>query len=127
MKASLTIEAAYIYPIIIMSTISMILYGFFIHDRLAVKSAAYKILISTYQADNREYPGQWTELCEKIRDEAGHVCLLNSSYRIYNNNESIAIEDSYGRSMNISFTGYRRCAFIRQYHAVFDALKSVGQ
>lgn len=127
MKASLTIEAAYIYPIIIISTIALILYGFYIHDRLATKSAAYKTLIQTYQADNLKYPEQSEELCSKIREEINSVCILNSSYRIYNNNEIIVIEDAYGHFMNVSFTGYQRCTFIRQYHTVFNAIKSAGQ
>lgn len=127
MKASLTIEAAYIYPVIIISTILMILYGFYIHDRLAVKSAAYRILISTYQADNREYSGQSAELCEQISEELDNVCLLNSSYHIYNTEESTVIEDIYGNSLSVSFTGYLRCTFIRQYHAVFSAFNSTGQ
>lgn len=129
MKASLTIEASFIYPMIIFSTIALIFYGFFIHDRLASKAFAYNNFLKEYLTDNKKYidsTSKFENIKNNIHDDLKEKCILNSPYKVFANanNNSILLKDFYGNYMEIKFSSYERCEFIRKYHSVFKIIKN---
>ena len=131
MKATLTIEASFIYPIIIVCSVVLIMYSFYAHDRLAVKSESYTILIKdffdgeTYSYDSKN--NDYSDLYNEINDILDEVNLLNSNYSIAYDTKTDTLSltnKRHGSSMNISFTNYERCTFIRRYYTIISAISS---
>lgn len=114
-KGSVTIEAAFIYPLIIFYIALLTLFLFYSHDKLTAKSDAYTTLISNYF--NNDAPFDEKILSETLKNH----CLLKSNYKVkYNNSSSsIDIEDNYGNVFSVSFSSYDKCDFIRQAHILF--------
>lgn len=119
MKGSVTIEASFIYPMIIIFTVLIILYGFHCHDRLAIKSFTYKSLItSNYDSDTNP---DTSAIQAGLKD----ICLLSGSYYVsYNQNKQyISVTDKNGNLLKIPFSGYERCDFIRKYYTILNIMK----
>lgn len=116
MKASVTIEASVIYPLIIIFTVIMIMYSFYAHDRLSCKAQAYKALIVSH------YDSAPSLDESDIQTMLKNVCLLSATYSVScnSNNDAITITDSKNRTLCVNFTGYERCDFIRKYYTLFS-------
>lgn len=120
MKASLTIEASFIYPMIITITFLIILYGFYAHDRLVIKSQCYRTLIS-----NMDSGGSAPDM-SLLQDNIEDTCILSLPYSLSydSDSETISVSDGCGSSMSISFTNHSRCEAIQRYHALMDIVSS---
>ncbi len=102
MKASVTVESAVIYPIIIAITCALILRGFYMHDRLSAKATAYTHLIKQYQTASTDYDSG------TVTGELSQVCLLSGSASVYSSDsQSITISHKLG-DFTVPFTHYER-------------------
>ncbi len=123
MKASITLESSIIYPMIIFISMMLILYTFFIHDKLSIKSNAYRVLMEDYSSNS-------ISSLSSIEESLNEKCLLSYTYNInYESDKNTISITSHPNtfpsfSTNLSFTNYERCSFIRQYYALFQLLHS---
>ena len=120
MKASLTIEASFIYPIIIIFIMLTIIYCFYCHDKVAVKANAYTSLVKSYFNEETTY--------DKSNFEASltSFCLLKGGYTCSYNEctKELSLMDNYGIIFNIGFSSFERCDFIRQYYCIIKQVMS---
>lgn len=119
MKGSITIEASFIYPMIIVFTVIIIMYSFYAHDRLSCKSHAYRALVvSHYSSGTAPVPSD-------IEDGLKDICLLSAGYSVSydSNKECISVTDSMHNTLSVYFTGYERCSFVRKYYTLFKLVK----
>lgn len=113
MNGSATIEASFIYPVIFTLMFFTILYNFYIHDKVALKSNAYSHMIKSY-FEVSSYDK--TDFVNSI----DNFCFLSDGYRFsYNKNtKKLCIMDKYGHFFNVPFSSYERCKFIREYYCL---------
>lgn len=119
MKGSITIEAALIYPIIIVFSVFIILYSFYAHDRLSIKANAYTSLIKTRY-----------ELCDSpdtsaLDSSLQNTCLLTGKYSSSydRDNKTLSVTDNNNMTLTVSFKHYERCEFVRRYSCLFKIIK----
>lgn len=116
MKASLTLESTFIYPIAILITCILIIYGFRLHDKLCSKSEAYIELIQLYSRPKQ------TLNTKDFTDHIDDSCLLSRSPRLkVYTREQIHLSHSTGQII-VNFSNYDRCSFIRKINATLDFL-----
>lgn len=113
MNGSATIEASFIYPVIFTLMFFTILYNFYIHDKVALKSNAYSHMIKSYFEESSY---DKTDFVNSI----DNFCFLSDGYRFsYNKNtKKLCIMDKYGHFFNVPFSSYERCKFIREYYCL---------
>lgn len=129
MKASFTLESSFIYPAVILISVLLIMYSFFVHDKIVIRSDTYRVLMENYyrhDEDADEY-----DISERLSEK----CMLNHSLSLqYDNNSDTLIASEAGLqkwnslSVKVSFTGYERCDFIRQYYTIINYIdKKLGK
>lgn len=123
MKASYTLESSFIYPVIVVISVILIMYSFFIHDKLVLRSDTYRILMEN------QYINTSDETVEAIETRLDDKCLLSHSFTVQYLDESdcLKITDNGTNkwssiSDSVSFTGYERCDFIRKYYMIISKL-----
>ena len=114
MKGSITIEASFIYSIIIVFIFLTILYNFFCHDKVSAKANAYTSLIKSYFNEESTYDKS------DYANSINNFCLLKDSYTCSYNKytKKLCLMDNYGNFFNVAFSSYERCDFIRQYYCL---------
>ena len=121
MKGSITLESSLVYPLIFFISVLLILYSFFVHDKLILKSDIYRILMEDYSSDS---PNAASDIEQRLNEK----CLLSYTYDIdyQTENNSISLQANSSSISNIwlklSFTGYERCDYIRKYFAILNLL-----
>lgn len=116
MKASLTLESSFVYPVTILITCILIIYGFRLHDRLCSKSEAYIELIQLYSSPQQAL--NTNDFINHIND----CCLLSRSPRLKAyTREQIHLSHSTGQII-VNFSNYDRCCFIRRINATLDLI-----
>lgn len=116
MKASITLESAFIYPLTIAITFTLIIYSFAMHDRLSSKATAYTHLIKQYQSDSVDTDAT------SLSKELSKVCLLSNSTSVYSYNlGEVHLKDRHGIT-SLSFSHYERCTFIRNSRAILQII-----
>ena len=113
MKGSVTIEASFIYPLILVLMFSTILLNFYIHDKVSTKANAYTYMVNSYFEDKNFDKTAYANSMEDF-------CFLSDTYTCsYNSNtKKLCIMDKYGHFFNVSFSSYERCNFIREYYCL---------
>lgn len=119
MKASLTIESSVVFPISIFVSILLILYSFFIHDIVVVRSDMYRILMENHCRNDDD--ADVYDICARLEDK----CLLTHNFtaKYEDQSNTLRLSDStssdwFSLTANVSFSGYKRCDFIRQYYTL---------
>ena len=120
MKASLTIEASFIYPIIIVFIMLTIIYSFYCHDKVAVKANAYTSLVKNYFNEKTTYDKS------NLETSLASFCLLKENYTCSYNEytKELSLKDNYGIIFNVGFSSFERCDFIRQYYCIIKQVIS---
>ena len=114
MKGSLTIEASFIYPIIISFIFLSIMCSFYFHDKVSSKANAYTSMIKSYFDEEKEYDKS------KFANSFDEFCFLKNSYTCSYNKytKKLCLMDKYDNFFNIPFSSYERCEYIRQYYCL---------
>lgn len=117
MKGSLTIEASFIYPILLIFIFFTILYNFYAHDKVAAKANAYSDMIHYYY-EEKEYDKT------NFINSLDNFCFLSDNYTCsYNKNtHKLCLQDKYGQFFNVPFSSYERCEFIREYYCLIKKI-----
>lgn len=124
LRGSFTLESSIIFPMTILISIFIILYAFFVHDKLVIKSSLYNILIEDY-ADGSSTSFSSTDITERLKTQ----CLLSHTYNLKYQSDKYALQlqttSSYNSHilLDLSFTGYERCDFIRKNYTFIKILK----
>ena len=120
MKASLTIEASFIYPIIIVFIMLTIIYIFYCHDKVAVKANADTSLVKNYFNEETTYDKS------NLETSFASFCLLKENYTCSYNEytKELSLKDNYGIIFNVGFSSFERCDFIRQYYCIIKQVIS---
>ena len=113
MKGSTTIEASFIYPLILILVFFTILYNFYVHDKVATKANAYTYMLKSYFTE-KDYTSS------DFNNSMDNFCFLPNSYTCsYNTLEKkLHLQDKYGHSFYVSFSSYEKCEFIRRYYCL---------
>lgn len=117
MKGSITIEASFIYPILLVIMFFTILYNFYIHDKVAVKSNAYTHMIKSYFEEKNFDKSTFENSMDSF-------CFLSNSYTCsYNKNtKKLCLTDKYNNFINVPFSSYERCEYIREYYCLIKKI-----
>lgn len=121
MKGSITLESSLVFPLIIFTSVLLILYTFFIHDKLVLKSDMYRILMEDYDNDS-------SASISDIENRLDEKSLLSYKYNINYSTDTNTIQLSTNSStlppfsIKLSFTGFERCDYIRQYYTLLHLL-----
>lgn len=120
LKGSITIESAFIYPIIIFFCMLIILYSFYCHDKVSVKANAYTSLIKSYFNEDTAYDKT------NFQSSLNSFCLLKDNYTSSYNKYSkkLCLTDRYGFFFNVGFSSFERCDYIRQYYCIIKQILS---
>ena len=113
MKGSVTIEASFIYPMVLIFMLFTILYNFYAHDKISTKSNAYTHMIKSYfNEDNYDQ--------KTFENSLDNFCFLSNNYTCsYNQiSKTLYLKDKYDHIFNVSFSSYERCKFIREYYCL---------
>ncbi len=102
MKASLTLEGTFIYPIIIGVTCILIIQCFNLHDRLSCKATTYTHLVKQYLSDDTS-----SDL-SSLTDDLSEVCLLHYAIGATNKNDDAVIVKHKLGDFIVSFSHYER-------------------
>ena len=118
MKGSLTIEASFIYPLVILLTCFTIMYCFYCHDKVSTKANAYTSMIKSYFSEEKSY--DQSTFTSSLDD----ICLLVNDYACsYNkNSKKLSITDTYGHSYTVSFSAIERCDYIRSNYCLIKTI-----
>ena len=127
LKASMTLESSFIYPIIIIVSVMLIMYTFFIHDKVAVQSGLYRILID--KNEDMTTDDSLNDSLDDICTQLESICLLTHSFDIKYLEDSGTLKltddstsDTTAITSSVSFSGYERCDYIRQYYAILSQI-----
>ena len=114
MKGTLTIEASFIYPIIITFIFLSIMCNFYFHDKVSSKANAYTSMIKSYFNEDKEYDKS------PFADSFNNFCLIKDSYKCSYNKytKKLCLMDKYGNFFNVPFSSFERCEYIRQYYCL---------
>lgn len=114
MKGSLTIEASFIYPIIIAFIILSIMSSFYFHDKVSSKANAYTSMIKSYFNEENEYDKS------QFVNSLDEFCLIKNSYTCSYNKytKKLCLMDNHDHFFNVPFSSYERCEYIRQYYCL---------
>ena len=113
MKGSTTIEASFIYPLILVLMFVTILYNFYVHDKVSTKANAYTHMIKSYFNESNFYKSDF-------ENSINNFCFLPNSYTCSYDTlrKQLNLQDKYGHSFSVSFSSFERCDFIRQYYCL---------
>lgn len=127
LRASLTIEASFIIPFIFTIFIFIIMFSFYLHDKIVVNSASYRALIyASYDlkhSDSSDYTNIYN--IQKIINSFP-IANYSSKPTISQEKDFLSIvTDFQGNSTIHSFSHFIHCDDIRKYSIIFKKIKEI--
>lgn len=118
MNASITVESSFIYPMLIIFTVTLILYNFETHDKLSLKATAYRYLLENNLQSNN------SKKLSELESSFTNVCLLTKEHTPYFNADSdtLFIDFDPTFSMTLPVPEYERCEAIRKWNVLITQL-----
>ncbi len=122
MKATITIESSIIYPIIFFICVLLIIYTFYMHDKLVITADTYRILIE--HTSKKDDITSILDSTKDIKERLNKKCILHHNFNITFDNNHNLIVDSINRYVSrISFKNYERSDFIRKYYTFLNLMR----
>jgi hypothetical protein len=123
-KASITIEASFIYPFLLFIFVNVIFLSFYLHDKIVANSLVYRQTLylaidNVNQETNSTTP---EELIKTIKDFCLSPRRINLDYISHSN--IIRLDGFYRRTDHIT-QYYEHCNDIRKYSVIIDSIKNI--